>query len=189
MEYFSSDFHLGHTNVIRYDNRPFLNIHLMNETILSNLEALLKKGDKLFYLGDFCLSGMKNANEFLSRISNTQADLFFIRGNHDSREIRILYDKYGSYLGEQKTISVQKQAIVLNHYRMDVWDRSHYGSWHLHGHSHHGLPERKDKYIIDVGCNGWDYKPLSFTQISDLMGKKEYIKQHHHGDKSSSDNI
>ena len=35
------------------------------------------------------------------------------------------------------------QLVVLCHYAMRVWDRSHYGSWHLYGHSHGNLPPWK----------------------------------------------
>lgn len=29
--FFTSDFHIGHENVIRFDNRPFKNVHEMSE--------------------------------------------------------------------------------------------------------------------------------------------------------------
>jgi hypothetical protein len=32
------------------------------------------------------------------------------------------------------------QPIVLCHYAMRVWNRSHHGAWHLYGHSRGNLP-------------------------------------------------
>lgn len=175
MNYFSADFHLGHSNVIRFDKRPYTDVQEMNEDILRIVETTLKKGDNFYYLGDF--SFVKDPEEFMKRIAATGANLFFIKGNHDHKTTINLYAKYGTYLGEQKSITIDNQVIVLNHYRMDVWDRGHYGAWHLHGHSHHSLPERPQK-VIDVGINGY-YRLLEFSEIEQIMAKKENIKHHY----------
>ena len=34
-----------------------------------------------------------------------------------------------------------EQDIVLCHYAMRVWQKSHYGAWMLYGHSHGTLPD------------------------------------------------
>jgi len=47
--------------------------------------------------------------------------------------------------------SGQSQLIVLCHYSLRVWDRSHYGSWHLYGHSHGNLPPLENS--LDVGVD------------------------------------
>ena len=63
--YFSSDFHLGRKNILKYDNRPFESIELMNETIISNLESLLKKGDNFYYLGDLSFEKDLSKEKFI----------------------------------------------------------------------------------------------------------------------------
>ena len=47
--YFTSDFHFYHTNIIRFDNRPFRNVDEMNETIVGNWN------DKISCLRDYQL--------------------------------------------------------------------------------------------------------------------------------------
>jgi calcineurin-like phosphoesterase family protein len=57
--WFTSDFHLGHFNIIRYCNRPFPDTAGMNAAILERLNASVKQDDVLYFLGDFCMGGPK----------------------------------------------------------------------------------------------------------------------------------
>lgn len=189
MEYFSSDWHLSHKNIIKYDNRPFKTVEEMNHTIMSNVSSQLQKDDDLYYIGDFALTGGSNEMEgFMKSLAYTGARLYFIKGNHDKRDTIKLYERYGTYLGEQKKIKILDpeardgiQEIVLNHYAMRVWDKSHHGVWHLYGHSHHSLPDLKDSLSFDVGINGWDYKLLSYPEVKKIMSKKQWKPIDHHG--------
>ncbi len=189
--YFSADWHLDHANIIKYDGRPFKTVEQMNEAILLGAAQTLKRGDNFYFLGDFSLN--KNAHsseEHMRRLASIGANLYFIKGNHDKKETIKLYQQFGVYLGEQKKIRVQdtahpdgSQEIVLNHYRMDVWDKSHHGVFHLHGHSHHSLPERNTARCMDVGVNGswYDYKPVSYDQVKKHMATKNWVPIDHHG--------
>ena len=47
-----SDTHFGHTNVIKYCNRPFESSDEMDKTIIKNWNNTIKKYDKVFLLGD-----------------------------------------------------------------------------------------------------------------------------------------
>ena len=178
--YFSSDWHLGHTNVIKYDNRPFKTVEEMDHAIISNVTKPLKKGNSLYYLGDFALTRSINAMEgYMKALAYTEANLFFIRGNHDKKEHIKLYQTYGTYFGEQKKIKIPDaqadngvREIVLNHYAMRVWDKSHWGSWHLYGHSHHHLPDDIHSLSFDVGINGWDYQLIDYETVKKKMSTK-----------------
>lgn len=181
--YFSADFHLLHQNIIKYDNRPFKSIQLMDTAIIGNCMDLFRTGDEFYFLGDFALGNIQNIESYIQTLASSGVKMFFIKGNHDKNEMIKLYNKYGTYLGEQKKVRVNGQDIVLNHYRMDVWDKSHHGTWHLHGHSHHSLPERRNSRCIDVGINGkgYNYKPLEFEQVADYISLKTWEPIDHHG--------
>lgn len=163
--YFSSDYHFDHARVIEYDQRPFETVEEMNETLIQNHNSVVRKNDDFYFLGDFSFNH-KKMEEHISRLNG---NLFFIRGNHDHKKHIELYKKYGTFLGEQKTIRVEGQHIALNHYAMRVWDRSHYGSWHLYGHSHGNLTPEPGTLSLDVGCMLYDYKPIEFEQILELF--------------------
>ena len=51
--WFTSDFHLGHSNIIRFCKRPFANAHEMNEAIAERMNSCVKPDDTLYFLGDF----------------------------------------------------------------------------------------------------------------------------------------
>ena len=53
--------------------------------------------------------------------------------------------------------------VVLCHYAMLVWSRSHHGAIHLYGHSHGNLPG--DSQSCDVGVDCWDFAPVSIEEI------------------------
>lgn len=182
MDYFSSDFHLGHRNIIRFDNRPYENVEEMDNAIMKSCMTTLKPDDNFYYLGDWSLGNRLHGETHLATLKSSGANLFFIKGNHDKRETIKLYEKYGEYLGEQKKIMIDGQEIVLNHYCMLIWDKSHHGSWHLYGHSHHGLPVWTDSKKLDVGWNGY-YKLLSFTDVKGMMAGKTWKPIDHHGKK------
>lgn len=173
--WFSSDWHLGHTNILKYDPRPFDDIIWHDETIISNFNSLVSANDNVYFLGDFCLNS-KKTEEYLERLNGK---LNFIKGNHDHNNTIKLYEKYGNYLGQLADLTVGNQRIVLCHYRLEVWNRSHYGSWCLHGHSHHALHRKQN--CLDLGVNGHDYKPLEFKDI------KKAIKEHNDRLKSDKD--
>lgn len=94
--WFSSDYHLGHKNIIKYDKRPFKNIDVMNEAIIANHNSVVNVDDDFYFLGDFSFND-KRTEEWLQRINGNK---FFIRGNHDRTRTVKLYSKYGIYLGD-----------------------------------------------------------------------------------------
>ena len=50
--FFTSDFHVGHTNVIRFDGRPFKDVDEMNQSLIDNWNSVVGDEDVVFYLGD-----------------------------------------------------------------------------------------------------------------------------------------
>jgi hypothetical protein len=93
--------------------------------------------------------------------------IFAVAGNHD-KEARKLTEEF-SWLNNLAEISIHGQLIVLCHYAMRVWSRSHHGSWHLYGHSHGRLPEPPTSLSMDVGVDTHDFRPWHYDEISRLM--------------------
>lgn len=177
--FFASDYHLGHANVIKYDKRPFKDVWEMDEEIIKRHNDVVFPGDDFYFLGDFCFNN--RAEEYIQRLNGNK---FFIKGNHDRSEIVKQYKKYGTYLGELAEVVVNSQRIILCHYAMRVWNKSHRGVWHLYGHSHHSLPDNKDSLSFDVGINGagYNYTPLEFADVAKIMSKKTWKSIDHHGE-------
>ena len=87
MNYFTSDLHLGHRNIIRLCNRPFATIEEMDETLIRNWNAKVTNGDTVYILGDLLFRNEKPAEEYLMSWPHmTRCYMVFghIHGNTDA---------------------------------------------------------------------------------------------------------
>lgn len=169
--WFTSDTHFGHENIIQYCSRPFSSVQEMDEKLIENWNHVVKPDETIYHLGDFTLAGEDNARVYFQRLDGK---INIVPGGHDWKWLR--GEEYYSRSGHQVTILPPlhtikvpqldhdtSQLVVLCHYAMRVWDRSHYGSWHLYGHSHGNLPPLENS--LDVGVDNWGYQPLSLEEI------------------------
>jgi calcineurin-like phosphoesterase family protein len=101
---FSSDFHLGHRNIISYCSRPFDTVEEMNKALVDNFNAKSSPQTDVFFLGDFSLSGAA-VFEFLPQL--VFRNFIWLGGNHDKffkrskrekiqKEIQSIYGEEGS---------------------------------------------------------------------------------------------
>jgi calcineurin-like phosphoesterase family protein len=185
MNWFTSDWHLNHKNILQYDRRPFDTVEEMNETIIDNINKVVKKEDTLYYLGDFCfaLNGKLDAvYEFRDRILCD--DIRFILGNHDhiicKNKHLLIAEKWFTSIDDVYYVNNTKPSVYLSHYAHKVWDKSHHGRYHLYGHSHCTLPDDPASLSFDVGINGNNYYPYSFDDVKRIMSKKNYAPVDHH---------
>jgi calcineurin-like phosphoesterase family protein len=160
--YFTSDEHYGHANIVKYCNRPFKNAFEMDEELIKRHNELVGSEDHVIHGGDFTLhSNMKFVFErYVKRLNGVH---IFIRGSHDKWLSKVYHEIW------EKTI--EKQHVVVCHYAMRAWPRSHYGSWQLYGHSHGGLEPYERQW--DIGVDNNNFYPLSFIKISEIMKNKK----------------
>ena len=166
--WFTADFHFGHSNIIRYCNRPFGDVAEMDQAIMDRLNSSVKANDLLYFLGDFCIGGKARALAYRNEIRCKR--VFALPGNHD-KETRKLTDAF-SWLNNLAEISIHGQPIVLCHYAMRVWNRSNHGAWHLYGHSHGNLPDLPASLCMDVGVDTHDFCPWHFDEIRAYMAER-----------------
>lgn len=193
MKFFTSDAHFFHRNVIKYDNRPFDNVEQMNEQLILNWNSVVEQEDEVYYLGDFGMGASED--KLFNILQRLNGRIYYIFGNHDKvvkRSRRML----GRFIWAKDLAEIiiadpdapkGRQSIVLCHYAMRVWNKSHHGSWCLYGHSHDSL----DKEIVwgksmDVGVNSayrilGEYRPFSYDEIKKIMSRREVKVIDHHG--------
>jgi calcineurin-like phosphoesterase family protein len=166
--WFTSDFHLGHFNIIRYCQRPFTNIEEMDACIVDRLNARVKPEDMLYFLGDFCMGKVEQVTAYRKRIACK--NVHFVEGNHDRVTKR--HPALFSSWNQLAEVHVGQQPIVLCHYAMRVWPHHARGAWHLYGHSHGNLPSEPHVLSMDVGVDVHDFLPWHFDEIRDVMNAK-----------------
>lgn len=175
--WFTSDTHFGHANIIKFVGRPFKSAEEMDEIIIERWNERVRPGDSVYHLGDFALM-QKTTAEVEAYVKRLRGQKFLIQGNHDHKRTRKA--KGFQEVTPYKEIGVGDQRIILMHYAMKVWNRSHHGSWQLHGHSHGSLPRDFERKQLDVGVDSWDYRPLSFEEVSKEMGRHTFVPVDHH---------
>ena len=55
--FFTADHHFGHANIIRHCNHPFANAAEMDEVMIANWNAVVRKDDRVIHVGDFAYKG------------------------------------------------------------------------------------------------------------------------------------
>ena len=90
--YFTSDTHYQHKNICRgvsdweenegnQRTRNFKTLEEMNDTLVNNINSLVKENDTLWHLGDWSFGGYEQIKIFRDRLNCKNINLVF--GNHD----------------------------------------------------------------------------------------------------------
>lgn len=171
--YFTADLHVGHSNIVKYCNRPFMSTvekglaemvgkglipsselrispestKLMSDTIIDNINATVGSNDILVIAGDFCWTSRDNAHADARKIRDriNCGNITLILGNHDNRKALLpLFDAiYDQYL-----FNIDGQNVFVNHYPMKSWNKSSHGSYCLTGHTHGNLSPEDDGELL-----------------------------------------
>lgn len=108
--FYISDTHLGHSGIIRYDNRPFMSVEEMDETIIQRWNDVISGEDTVYILGDFSWYKEEKTLEILNRLIGRKV---LIKGNHDRVSPRASrqFVKVCDYL----EIKDNGQKVILSH--------------------------------------------------------------------------
>lgn len=79
-QFYISDWHYGHANVIAFDNRPFKSLLEMDEALVDRWNAVVSPGDTVYVLGDMFWCKAQDAIPILRSLKGQK---FLIKGNHD----------------------------------------------------------------------------------------------------------
>lgn len=162
MFWFTSDQHYNHKNVIRFCNRPFSSVEEMDDIMIQNHNSVVKPNDVVINAGDFTL--LKNKEKiYKDYINKLNGNQIFLKGSHD---YWLPWNK-SQQIWEKK---FEQCYVVVCHYAMRTWARSHYNSFHLYGHSHGKLEPIGKSWDIGVDNNG--FFPVSLDQIISIMEKQ-----------------
>ena len=146
MNFYTSDEHYCHKNVMKYCNRPFDSVEQMNTVLIWNHNQKVGKKDKVYHLGDMVFG---KTEQWIDIVKQLNGKHYLIIGSHDkiNPDIGTLFED----IQDVMDIKVDGQYVFLSHYAHRVWPRSHYDSWHLYGHSHGNLG--MFGYSFDVGVD------------------------------------
>ena len=160
----TSDTHFGHTNIIKYCNRPYSNVAEMDNALITNINSLVAQEDTLIHAGDFCFGDYNAIINYRKRI-NCQ-NIHLVLGNHDRmiKANRFRLENIFKTVDDYRVIKVGNQIYIINHYPIDI-ERSqekqvhmlkliaNCGAKYLFGHTHKSEP-------YNIGVDAHNYFPI-----------------------------
>jgi len=185
--WFTADLHFGHANIIRYCARPFADVEEMNCALIERWNEVVVDGDDVWVLGDVAMGQIA---ETLPLVGELRGRKLLLTGNHDrcwdghgrraeGWEERYLEAGFFEIHHGRIEVDVGASTAVACHfpYRGDSHDHDRYveqrpvdrGRWLLHGHVHERW--RQHGRMINVGTDGWGYRPVSEAQIGQLIAE------------------
>lgn len=194
--FFTSDWHVGHENVLMLDARPFRDLEHMHEVLVSNYNATVPPDGVCYFLGDVGLCSEAILTSVLSRLNGTKV---LVLGNHD-RNANAMYRLGFDVVLNTASLLIGGELVTLSHcplrgvFREDTagmkgsdgsenWhgERRHLkysvedrGQFHLHGHIHSGPANDKPRTLgrqMDVGVPANGYRPVSRSQVESWVAR------------------
>ena len=157
-----SDLHLGHANIIEYQERPFFDSPDMAAQLWERWEAVLQPDSVLVLVGDVAM-GDALCETTWSRIRTSPGrHKHLVIGNHDLTGLGELrtegFDDVWSIM-----TSTGSPPLVWTHYPMREVPA---GYVNIHGHVH-GTPPGASPHI-NVSVEQLDYEPVSLVRLRPL---------------------
>ena len=178
--FFTSDPHYFHKNIIKYANRPFLDVDDMTEQLVKRWNAKVPEDGIVFINGDFAYSG--NIEKLRALLARLNGEKHLIFGNHDHQNkltrpsVQSLFESAHEMLYLEVQEGDHIQGIHLCHYPMVSWNQKERGSWNLFGHIHSGPSTQRIHRMFpfipgqyDVGVDNNDYAPISYIEVRDII--------------------
>jgi len=185
--WFIADIHVDHTNVLHLSNRPFKTIQEMEQTIVANINKVVRPNDVLYLLGDVSLGKKESWENFLDNL--VCKNVILVLGNHD-RWASIPKDRI-LMAAEVIRLRAHGRILLLSHYPYRCswfryfWKRLHpsvtskkrpkdTGLWLLHGHDHRKTPLcHYHPKQISVGVDAHNFNPVSIDDIMRIIQQQE----------------
>jgi calcineurin-like phosphoesterase family protein len=158
-----SDTHWGHAAIIRLCNRPFADVREMDEVMVANWNAVVRKDtDDVIHLGDF--AHRYDAAKLPKLFASLNGRKHLIRGNHDDKAVQALP---WESVRDIAFASIDSQNVVLCHYALRTWPKIRKGALMLYGHSHGRMPGNAQS--CDIGVDIFGFAPVRLNTIKSYL--------------------
>lgn len=179
--FFTSDTHFYHENIIKYCDRPFIDLYEMHDVLITNWNNIIPKDGKVFHAGDFALTG--NIGLIRNLVSKLNGDIYLAFGNHcyqnrfDRTVIKDIFTQTDElYYVTVKDVELENKHanFIIGHYPFLTWRPQYI---HLHGHVHSGPNSTANEKVpfhpmrYDIGVDNNNYFPVSYNDLKVILTK------------------
>lgn len=196
--FFTSDTHYGHSSVIGFCNRPYINVQEMNNDLIKRFNSVVPSDGTCIWVGDCFFNGKEQAREIMKQLNGTH---ICIRGNHDGKHAS-MYNLGFSFVCDYAEMIIGGKDVkikhfpskyssnnLLNYIRLEIlakyfrkwWKivKPRYfdrypdpdGRWLIHGHTHSTEKINEKLKSIHIGVDAWDYYPVPYRLIEQIVQK------------------
>lgn len=158
-----ADTHFGHSNIIKYCDRPFVTVEEMDRKLIQKWNSVVSKNDVVYHLGDFAVSNVDRISSYRNKLNGK---IFLIQGNHDGYNIRKYYEAGFDKVYDKPII--YKDFFIMSHQPLFITSSMPYAN--IFGHVHNN-PEYTDytSNTFCVSCERINYEPVPIDKIVDKM--------------------
>ena len=170
----------------------FSSVAAMDEHLIMEWNRTVPGTGIVYHLGDFAFAGSQRIADICGQLNG---EIRLITGNHDNGLAAWVRESFFRSIDPYLEITVKRDSsdrgrkLVLCHYAFRTWNRGHYGTGNLHGHSHGNLPHIGKQ--LDVGVDDHrisrDLRPYTFEEIDAYLDTENYTPVDHHAYSSGSD--
>lgn len=155
--FFISDHHFHHRNIIRYCDRPFVNVTEMDEHMITMWNSVVGPDDRVIHGGDFMLCGIDKTTAMLQRLNGYKV---LVRGNHDGTQNRMLRAGFDEVYNTWMEGGVRVDHIPIG----TTGYFKTYSMYYLYGHVHnHDRPREPNQ--INICVEAQDYTPKTLGEL------------------------
>ena len=180
INWFTSDTHFGHKNIIKYTGRPFKSLEEMDYTLIRNWNERVKIGDTIYFLGDFIFKnsaggkpGEGTSNKAIYYEKQLNGKIIFIKGNHDGRNgCKTILEKCYIRIGGNRICLTHKPEHADMNCKINLVG-------HIHQHyAFKRIPIYKGYTdFINVGVDVNNFRPVDYNEIMSKYCK--WINRNH----------
>lgn len=196
--FITADWHCGHSNILKFCDRPFRDLEHMHEVLINNFNSTVPHDGITYFVGDHGMCDFQLLSSIILQLNGTK---ILILGNHD-KNMNAMYRAGFDLVMYGTVLWISNQQVTVTHcplkdtYREDCskmnggeafpnwWgeDRKkfqkyiipNWGQFHLHGHIHSpnkGQSKTVEGRQIDIGVDAHGYRPVSFSKLESMIAK------------------
>lgn len=176
-----SDTHFGHKNIIKYCDRPFVNVEEMEMHLVLRWADTVSADDTVIHLGDFVWRKPSEMERITKLLPGRKILLW---GNHDDFTKKQYLEAGFEEVAKSKPLEVNGQKYLLTH--LPVLLDEHLGQLrarnviNVHGHIHDKL--LRSNMHINVSVEHINYTPILVEELPRIQEEQmasESEKKYH----------
>lgn len=176
-DFYTSDHHWGHKNIISYCNRPFSSLLEMHRVFVANYNKTVTRDSKVLWLGDCFFGDYTHPVVMEGLLKELKGKKYLLRGNHDKfvKTSTFLKAGFEAVFQTHFTAKIKDTPVRYSHY--PYMDAGHITALRpakednlplVHGHTHEALKLTNDN-TVHIGVDAWDFCPASVEDVHQLV--------------------